>query len=41
MCARSTYQGAVHGAAASIVVVITANHYWIDGVVGTRGLTGA
>ena len=27
--------GALHAAATSIVVVITANHYWIDGVVGT------
>ena len=27
--------GALHAAATSIVVVITANHYWIDGIVGT------
>lgn len=27
--------GVLHAAATSLVVVITANHYWIDGVVGT------
>lgn len=27
--------GALHAAVTSIVVVITANHYWIDGIVGT------
>ena len=29
------WTGVVHAALTSLVVVVTANHYWIDGVVGT------